>query len=260
MIDEARTKVMNFIETNFSKMSTITSIWELLCRIKKDECENSILMPMVNHHFLNRNNLDFKNLKSFLIQELEKPKPNLPVPFHLMIFQLADSSDDDNDTAPLVSVDPDFTYDEKKATVRLSSSFDSNPNDDITTLEEYHQVPKQNEHIYGVMDGLHRIYILHELLETNFDKYCKIFKSILCNIVIYYKEPETAVSMKKALNYAKEYSAILADDLTKSVGHTLSDGMQECLTYIIAEDVDGTYKPLTFRFCHYHNQDMLTLC
>ena len=54
--------------------------------------------------------------------------------------------------------------------------------------------------------------------------------------------------------------AILADDLTKSVGHTLSNGMQECLTYIIAEDIDGTYKPLTFRCCHYHNQDMLTLC
>ena len=71
------------------------------------------------------------------------------------------------------------------------------------------------------------------------------------------KRMKTAVSMKKALNYAKEYSAILADDLTKSVGHTLSDGMQECLTYIIAEDVDGTYKPLTFRCCHYHNQNML---
>ena len=246
MIDQARTKVMSFIETNFSKMSTITSIWELLCRIKKHEDENSILMPMVNHHFLNRNNLDFKNLKTFLIQELEKPKPNLPVPFHLMIFELLDdSSDDDTDTAPLVSVDPDFTYDEKEAMVRLSSSFDSNPNADIKTLEEYNQVPKKNEHLYGVMDGLHRIYILHELLETNFDKYCKIFQSMLCNVVIYYKEPGRAVSMKKTLNYAKEYSAILADDLTKSVGHTLSDGMQECLTYIIAEDVDGTYKLLT---------------
>ena len=144
--------------------------------------------------------------------------------------------------------------------VRFSSSFDSNPHNEIKALEEYRQVPKNNENIFAVLDGLHRIYILHELLETNFDKYFTMFKSIPCNIVIYTKETETAVSMKKALNYAKEYSAILADDLTKSVGHTLSDGMQECLTYIIAEDIDGTYNPLTFRCCHYHNQNMLTLC
>jgi hypothetical protein len=241
-IEEARSKVVSFIEKNFSKMSKETSIWELLCHVKKDEIEGGILMPMVNHHFLNRNNLDFKSLKAFLTQELEKPKPNLHIPFHLMLFELAGSTDTNNNTAPLVNVDPDFTYDDNEAMVRLSSSFGSRTNDDITTLEEYNQVPKQDEHIYGVMDGLHRIYILHDLLEANFDKYCKIFKSILCNIVIYYKEPETALTMKKAVHYAKEYSAILADDITKSVGHTLSDGMQECLSYIIAEDNDGTYK------------------
>jgi hypothetical protein len=196
---------------------------------------------MVNHHYLNRNNTDFKHLKTFLTKELEKPKPNFHIPFHLMLFELAELTDHTDDIATLVNVDPDLTYDETTAElmVRLSTTLKACKHDNIKSLEQYYKLPTKEQNIYAIMDGLHRTFILHELLQSDFDKYHKIFNSVLCNVVIYYKQPEKTLHIKKAMFYAKEYSAILADEITKSVGHTMSDGMQACLNYIIAEDNEG---------------------
>lgn len=212
--EEMISKNQNFIYNNFKKITIQLPIRSILNKIDSDN--NNLQQPPFNHHWLNLQTEESKQLLNHLRHQLGMPEPIINLDFVAVLWEknLKDGR------FPITSFDG---VQVKKAGASIGVL-----GDELDIESIFDDTSANTTYFLCILDGMHRMYHFQSLSEE--------FKDVLLNmkanvsLLILKKESSTSYDVNVITKHLKDYSQRIMETQSATVGHTLNDSMITSLT------------------------------